>query len=153
MPELPEIRRYSNFINEVAKNTFGGKIVKGEKATKLDEVPFEADSYTISAESRGKELKLYLTDASMKASKKNPKKHVSHLLFRFGMTGCFKFTRNHDQEVPKHAHLRFITKDGEHMLSFVDYRRFGRWVINGEWGKDRGPDPISQYEVTLYLIQ
>ena len=37
-------------------------------------------------------------------------------------------------------------KDGENMLSFVDYRRFGRWVINGEWGKDRGPDPISQYD-------
>ena len=58
MPEGPEIRRYCNLINEVSKNTFGGKIVKGEKATKLDEVPFEADSYTISAESRGKELKV-----------------------------------------------------------------------------------------------
>ena len=33
------------------------------------------------------------------------------------------------------------------MLSFVDYRRFGKWEINGEWGKDRGPDPISNYEV------
>merc|ERR1711997_347271 len=27
-----------------------------------------------------------------------------------------------------------------------DYRRFGKWEINGEWGKDRGPDPISNYE-------
>ena len=81
--------------------------------------------------------------------KQKHKKSVSHLLFRFGMTGCFKFTKNNDEEVPKHAHLRFITKDGKHLLSFVDYRRFGKWVINGEWGKDRGPDPISNYEVIL----
>ena len=33
------------------------------------------------------------------------------------------------------------------MLSFVDFRRFGKWVINGDWGEDRGPDPISNYEV------
>ena len=32
------------------------------------------------------------------------------------------------------------------ILSFVDYRRFGRWEIEGEWGKDRGPDPIFDYE-------
>ena len=59
MPEGPEIRLSSIFINGIAsQHTFGGKVVKGEKATKLDEVPFESDSYTISAESRGKELKV-----------------------------------------------------------------------------------------------
>ena len=59
MPEGPEIRLASIFINQVASNhKFGGKVVKGEKATKLAEVPFEADEYTISAESRGKELKV-----------------------------------------------------------------------------------------------
>ena len=59
MPEGPELRLSSIFINEVSsKYTFGGKVVKGEKATKLDDVPFEADTYTINAESRGKELKV-----------------------------------------------------------------------------------------------
>ena len=38
------------------------------------------------------------------------------------------------KEIPKHAHLRFFTKDGENVLSFVDYRRFGSWTVNGEWG-------------------
>ena len=59
MPEGPEIRLASNFINLVASNnTFSGKVIKGEKATKLVEVPFEAKEYTINAEPRGKELKV-----------------------------------------------------------------------------------------------
>ena len=59
MPEGPEIRLASNFINQVAsKYTFGGKVVKGEKATKLAEVPFDAKEYKIHAEARGKELKV-----------------------------------------------------------------------------------------------
>ena len=59
MPEGPELRIASDFINQIAsKYTFSGPIVKGEKATKLNDVPFEADTYTINAESRGKELKV-----------------------------------------------------------------------------------------------
>jgi len=146
MPEGPEIRIASMFINQVAStHTFGGKVLKGEKATKLVDVPFDAKEYSINAESRGKELKVHLTDLSTKR-KKTTKNAVQHLLFRFGMSGCFKLTDNAENCIPKHAHLRFITKDGKKMLSFVDYRRFGKWEINGEWGKDRGPDPISNYE-------
>jgi len=147
MPEGPEVRLASNFINKVAScNVFGGKIVKGEKVTKLDDVPFNVDKYKVEAESRGKELKVHLIDVTSSKKSKKVKQEVSHLLFRFGMSGCFKFTKNIDEEIPKHAHLRFITKDKKHMLSFVDFRRFGKWVINGDWGKDRGPDPISNYE-------
>jgi len=147
MPEGPEIRLASNFINKVAScNVFGGKIIKGEKATKLDDVPFSSEEYTVKAESRGKELKVHLIDVVSSKKKKKIKHDVSHLLFRFGMSGCFKFTKNEEELIPKHAHLRFITKDEKFMLSFVDYRRFGRWSINGDWGKDRGPDPISNYE-------
>ena len=59
MPEGPEIRIASMFINQVAStHTFGGKVLKGEKATKLADVPFEATEYTLNAESRGKELKV-----------------------------------------------------------------------------------------------
>lgn len=32
------------------------------------------------------------------------------------------------------------------VLSFVDFRRFGRWQINADWGLDRGPCPITDYE-------
>ena len=88
-------------------------------------------------------------DDTQKKSKKKksqdlPKQSVKHLLFRFGMSGCFKLTSVN--EIPKHAHLRFFSKDGENVLSFVDYRRFGRWTINGDWGSDRGPDTIVEYK-------
>ena len=150
MPEGPELRLASIFINKVAsKNFFTGKVVKSDLATKLVEVPFEAKTYVLQAESRGKELKVYLnpTHEDEKKSKKNmkalPEQSVKHILFRFGMSGCFKLTSI--EEIPKHAHLRFFTKDGKNVLSFVDYRRFGRWEINGNWGADRGPDTVTEY--------
>ena len=94
-------------------------------------------------------FKVYLTDISSSKRNKKTRQEVSHLLFRFGMSGCFKLTSNDEEHIPKHAHLRFITKDSKMMLSFVDYRRFGKWVVNGEWGEDRGPDPMSNYEVRI----
>ena len=146
MPEGPELRLAANFVNKIASsNVFGGSIVKGEKATKLADVPFSSPEYTVEAESRGKELKLYIKDLARRNNVKKVKHEVTHLLFRFGMSGSFKFTKNQEDSIPKHAHLRFITKDEKYMLSFVDYRRFGKWVVNGDWGKDRGPDPISNY--------
>ena len=113
MPEGPEIKFAANFINKIAdSNIFGGKIFKGEKATKLDEVPFSSDEYTVRAESRGKELKVYLSDVPWSNEGKKKIKHeVTHLLFHFGMSGSFEFTRNKEEFIPKHAHLRFITKD------------------------------------------
>merc|ERR1712156_813403 len=141
-----------NFINKVASQTlFTGKVVKSDLATKLVEVPFEAEIYSLQAESRGKELKVYLdpqNDENQKKTKKKksenlPEQSVKHLLFRFGMSGCFKLTSVN--EIPKHAHLRFFTKNGKEVLSFVDYRRFGTWIINGDWGADRGPDTVVEY--------
>jgi len=153
MPEGPELRIAANFINQVAsKHLFTGKVIKSDLATKLCEVPFEAETYSLQAESRGKELKVHLdpqNDDTQKKSKKKksqdlPEQSVKHVLFRFGMSGCFKLTSV--KEIPKHAHLRFFSKDGENVLSFVDYRRFGRWTINGDWGSDRGPDSIVEYK-------
>jgi len=140
MPEGPELHMAARFINQVAKHhKFGGKIVKSEVSTKNPDVEFDAKSYRISAETRGKELKVFLED-------KKDSKSKTHILFRFGMSGCFKLTQVDD--LPKHAHLRFFTVDEkpQQVLSFVDYRRFGRWELEGNWGKNRGPDPIFDYE-------
>eukprot|EP00092_Neocalanus_flemingeri_P019440 GFUD01021058.1.p1 GENE.GFUD01021058.1~~GFUD01021058.1.p1 ORF type:complete len:484 (-),score=149.92 GFUD01021058.1:72-1523(-) len=140
MPEGPELHMAARFINQVAKyHNFGGGIVKSEVSTKNPDVEFDAKTYLISAETRGKELKVFLEDKKDSSKK-------THILFRFGMSGCFKLTEIED--LPKHAHLRFFTLDQEpqQVLSFVDYRRFGRWEIEGKWGKDRGPDPIFDYQ-------
>ena len=66
------------------------------------------------------------------------------VLFVSGMSGSFQFHTAEEEGIPKHAHLRFVTKDKKFMLSFVDYRRFGRWHVNEDWGADRGPDIIDE---------
>jgi len=139
MPEGPEIHLAAKFINKIAsKHKFGDTIVKSEVSTKNPDVLFSAKHYKISAEARGKELKVHLEDVKNSESK-------THILFRFGMSGCFKLTSVED--LPKHAHLQFYTlEDKSKVLSFVDYRRFGRWEIEGDWGKKRGPDPIFDYD-------
>ena len=130
----------ARFINKVASHhKFGGKIVKSAVSTKNPNVDFSASLYNIQAESRGKEMKMFLSDSSDPESK-------THILFRFGMSGSFKLTTVED--LPKHAHLRFFTVDEkpQQVLSFVDYRRFGRWEIDADWGENRGPDPMFDYE-------
>jgi len=140
MPEGPEIHIAARFINNTAKHhRFGGSIDKSEVSTKNPTVEWSAKEYNIRAEARGKELKIHVVDAKDKTSK-------THLLLRFGMSGCFKLSDADD--MPKHAHLRFYTINSKkkQALCFVDYRRFGRWELEGEWGKDRGPDPIYDYD-------
>ena len=140
MPEGPELHIAARFINSVAKHyRFGGPIVKSEVSTKNPAVTWKAAEYTIEAQTRGKELKVFLRDAKKPASS-------THLLFRFGMSGCFKLAEAGD--LPKHAHLRFTTISSKPAMTlcFVDYRRFGRWELEGDWGKDRGPDPVYEYK-------
>ncbi|XP_062998543.1 endonuclease 8-like 1 isoform X2 [Elgaria multicarinata webbii] len=67
------------------------------------------------------------------------------LVFRFGMSGCFKLFPA--AEVPKHAHLRFYTRERPpRALCYVDVRRFGRWEVGGGWQADRGPCVMLEYE-------
>ena len=60
-------------------------------------------TYSLQAESRGKELKVHLDPqnddeeepkkkSKKKAAQSLPRQSVKHLLFRFGMSGCFKLT-------------------------------------------------------------
>ncbi|XP_068128659.1 endonuclease 8-like 1 [Hyperolius riggenbachi] len=138
MPEGPELHLSSLFVNKVcAGRLFAGKVEKSE-VNKNPEVPFSCPKYTISAVSRGKEIKLILTPVSAKDK-------AAHIVVRFGMSGSMKFTA--EDEIPKHAHLRFYTKDvPRHVLSFVDPRRFGSWDYNGSWQPERGPCVMTEYE-------
>lgn len=137
MPEGPEIHLASRFVNQcAAKYKFGGPIVKSAVSTKNPDISWTAKEYRVRAEARGKELKLCLTDAAAP-------KRVTSILIRFGMSGCFQMRPAN--QLDKHAHLQFTTLDRQHILAFVDYRRFGRWEEGGDWGRDRGPDPVDEY--------
>ncbi|OCT89481.1 hypothetical protein XELAEV_18018102mg [Xenopus laevis] len=138
MPEGPELHRASLFVNKVCKGlSFAGAVEKSAVSKNTD-VPFSCPEYTISSVSRGKEVKLILTPLSDESEE-------THIVFRFGMSGSFKFTPQ--DQIPKHAHLRFYTKDSpQRVLCFVDPRRFGTWEVHGSWQPERGPCVIQEYE-------
>lgn len=142
MPEGPELCINSRFVNHVCRDRiFDGKVVKSS-VSKCSNVDFSSEAYTISSEARGKEVALTLQCML------DPQKKL-RLLFRFGMSGKFRF--GPVNELPKHAHLQFFSNsagEGESdVLSFVDVRRFGSWHITPMgWGENRGPDPMFEYE-------
>lgn len=139
MPEGPEVYLNGQLVNRVCKGRFfGGKVVKSA-VSKSREITFTSPKYTISCETRGKELALMLQCDADKDNK-------LRIVFRFGLSGFFKFAPA-DEEI-KHAHLSFFTQDdGPKMaLHFVDARRFGAWEPSDTWGTDRGPDPMFDYE-------
>ncbi|KAM7151332.1 endonuclease 8-like 1 isoform 2-T3 [Macrochelys suwanniensis] len=157
MPEGPELHLASCYINTVCAGLiFSGKVEKSE-VSKNPEVLFESDAYVISATSRGKEIKLTLMPLKEEKNtlpgrgkgragqSQNGPQQPMDLVFRFGMSGSFKLTSR--AELPKHAHLRFYTKESPcRALCFVDFRRFGRWEVNGMWQPDRGPCVMLEYE-------
>lgn len=143
MPEGPELRMNSLFINNVCERVvFCGRPIRSS-VSKNPEIDWESAHYTISSESRGKELALYLHCQKVKEKKKR-------ILFRFGMSGKFAFTGS--SNIPKHAHLQFHSVpsklEGEEprVLSFVDPRRFGSWHITEGWGDNRGPDIMDEFD-------
>uniref|UniRef100_A0A8C7GFL0 Nei-like DNA glycosylase 1 n=1 Tax=Oncorhynchus kisutch TaxID=8019 RepID=A0A8C7GFL0_ONCKI len=136
MPEGPELHLASLFVNRMCGGVvFTGPVQKSE-VSKNPEVSFSCPAYTIIATSRGKEVRLTLT----------PQKSDStmDIVFRFGMSGFFRFTT--EAELPKHSHLRFYTNEKPcRVLSFVDTRRFGSWQPNGTWQLNRGPCIMFEY--------
>ncbi|XP_060770879.1 endonuclease 8-like 1 isoform X2 [Neoarius graeffei] len=148
MPEGPELHLASVFVNTVCAGVvFTGAVEKSE-VSKGPEVPFASDAYRISAMARGKEVRLTLTPVKTDTRRegKSGLDHApAHVVFRFGMSGYFRFTAA--SELPKHSHLRFYTSEApQRVLSFVDARRFGSWEPNGNWQKDRGPCVMFEYK-------
>ena len=130
MPEGPELYKNSLMVNEVCKGRiFSGKIVKSAVSTKNPDVEFTVCGYCIHAESRGKEMALILTSVDSDCKGKGREQEIDckparlRILFRFGMSG--KFTFGSIENMHKHAHLNFYTKEKPlKVLSFVDVRRF-----------------------------
>ena len=104
MPEGPELHIAGQFVNQLAKcYKFSGKVVKSEVSLKNPSVDWDVPQYSIRAESRGKEVKLWLQECIDSDIKNKAMKQIS-ILFRFGMSGSFKVSPIDD--LPKHAHLR-----------------------------------------------
>uniref|UniRef100_A0A8C8HPE4 Formamidopyrimidine-DNA glycosylase catalytic domain-containing protein n=1 Tax=Oncorhynchus tshawytscha TaxID=74940 RepID=A0A8C8HPE4_ONCTS len=140
MPEGPELHLASLFVNRMCGAVvFTGPVQKSE-VSKNPEVSFSCPAYTIIATSRGKEVRLTLTPQKSQVNQVQ----TMDIVFRFGMSGFFRFTT--EAELPKHSHLRFYTNEKPcRVLSFVDTRRFGSWQPNGTWQLNRGPCVMFEY--------
>ncbi len=134
MPELAELRRTADFINNFA-NGLNFKSVKKNPIHKCPEVNLPFNKFKIKAQSRGKELALVLKDSE--------RSNVVNLFMTMGMSGRFACSNTGDEK--KHSHLIFES-DCKTSLSFVDVRRFGKWKVSDTWSINRGPDPTIDYE-------
>jgi len=140
MPEWAELRITSDFVN---KTSVGKGFIKAEKSD-VSKVKTDLSfmnmnrPFTITAESRGKELRLSISD----------QKESKYLLMFMGMSGGFALIspkyKDYDK-VMKHSHLRFYREDGM-ILCFHDVRRFGKWKWADEWSNNRGFDPVRETE-------
>lgn len=134
MPELAELKFTADYVNENSKGITYVSIKKNPEHKCEDiEVPFE--EFTVSAESKGKELTVFIKDRHSTES--------FPIRMTMGMSGYFKLTNTGNE--PKHSHLKFYRKDGT-TLSFVDVRRFGKWKQGVSWNSSRGEDPTTSYD-------
>ena len=137
MPELAEIKIMSDFINQTCKNqdftsiSFSPSAVKRGLSIVQDS---DLQIFSITAESRGKELILSIIQGSQVFLK---------IRCSMGMSGYWDFC-NQD-ELPKHTHMKFNSISGK-SLCLVDTRRFARWKEVNEWSSNRGPCPVKQFD-------
>ena len=136
MPELAEIKIMADYINQVCKNEDFTTISVSESASarRLSVVqPSDLQIFKISAQARGKELMLTLTQGDLEFLK---------ISCSMGMSGHWQLC---DINNPlKHTHLKFNTISGK-SLCLVDVRRFAKWKIVDTWSPNRGPCPLTQF--------
>ncbi|XP_066184829.1 endonuclease 8-like 1 [Sylvia atricapilla] len=140
MPECPELHLAGRFINGACGALVFAGGVERSAVGRGPEVPFRSEAYSISAIARGKELRLTLSALDPAAGPP-----AQDLVFRFGMSGSFRLCPA--AELPRHAHLRFLTRESPpRALCFVDPRRFGSWRLGAAWQPERGPCVVSEYQ-------
>jgi len=145
MPELAEIKIMADYINEVSRDKHYTSIALSESAwgRGLGIVrPSDLQIFSISAESRGKELMLSLIQGEETFIK---------IGFSMGMSGYWLLVP--DKEAPpKHTHLKF-NAIGRDSLCLVDVRRFAKWKLVDTWSQNRGPCPVKEFEEFKQNIQ
>jgi endonuclease VIII-like 1 len=138
MPEGPELRIMADFINKVSQDRVYQKITRSEVAKP---VHLGLKNFTLTAESRGKELRLSCQEKDSDTP--------LVLLCRMGMSGSWFFCKKGEE--PKHTHLFFHS--GNYVLGYNDVRRFGNYQWSDMWGTKRGPDPMREFEEFVENIE
>jgi endonuclease VIII-like 1 len=136
MPEGPEVKIMSDFINDSCKDlhftsfSFPERVWDKNMGIIQDS---DLQIFNIEAESRGKELMLSIIQGGEVFMK------ISCAL---GMTGNWAVYDRDNKINHQHAQMCFHSVNHK-ILSLIDVRRFAKWQITEDWSKKRGPDPMT----------
>jgi formamidopyrimidine-DNA glycosylase len=133
MPEGPEIRLMSDFINEKSHNKKIVNVIKHKTKVNTDLSILENKTVSLKTEYHGKELRLILSDID------------KHLYFNMGMSGFWSFSKDQNIDDYKWVKLQFVYEDGSSLL-MQDMRCFAKWKWDSNWSTNRSPDPIQDFD-------
>jgi endonuclease VIII-like 1 len=133
MPESPELRIMSDFINEKSINRTYTKmfhVEKGNDAIESDKIK----NFKISSKSIGKELILNFH---------NKETDMKFSVF-MGMSGNWKFVKTEEWNNTKFTRMRLDSEDGLSLLLYGGYMG-PKYKLNGFSGVKRGPDSVRDF--------
>lgn len=134
MPELPEVRIMSNYINENVKDKTFTKMYHVQKGN----IPVDANikpNFKLKSIANGKELLLNINHDDT---------CISISVF-MGMSGNWLYTTTKDWTERKFTRLRLDTTDGYSLLLWGLYMG-PKYRIGGFTGVKRGPDPTKNFK-------
>ena len=130
MTELAEIKITSQYINNACENIKFNEIFDYNKNISL----FKENDFYVQSFSTGKELRVDLIKDF---------KIIKSIFFSLGMTGTFSFC---EKDKYKHNRLSFLS-NGDKNLNLIDIRKFAKWRFDEDWSKNRGPCPVSEFDL------
>ena len=140
MPELAEVRLMTEFFNSTSKGLRFKSIYKSNESkvkTNLDLFQISNGGFIVIAYSRGKETIIVLEDFDTEEQ--------MVLNVTYGMSGNWQYVSN-SSKIPKHSHLIFEALNGSY-ICLVDVRRFAKWKWAVSWSDNRGPDPVTEFDL------
>jgi endonuclease VIII-like 1 len=152
MPEAPEIKMYTDFLNYISEKSSCVGIQKMPQSKNKD-ISFSVldpelgiPSLKLRFESKGKEIGANFLHENGSLYKR--------YLFQMGMSGywllCDEPSFHKNIKIKNNTVLRFLIyselTDIHGFLCLVDTRRFAKWseVTPDKWGNNRGPDPFYE---------
>lgn len=133
MPELPEIKIMSDFINQNSENRTFSKIYHVEKGN----IPIDSkiiENFEIKSNSFGKELQLNFSNNS----------HSVDVSVFMGMSGNWKFIPSNEWDQTKFVRMRIDSIDGHSLVLHGGYMG-PKYKIGKFGGVERGPDPTKEF--------
>lgn len=135
MPEGPEVKIMSDYINQNSKDRKFTKLYHVEKGNNSIDSNL-ITNFNVESNSNGKELllRVYHDDADLRFS-----------VF-MGMSGNWKFVPTNEWNNTNFVRMRLDTTDGYSLLLYGGYMG-PKYKLGGFTGVKRGPDPTKDFEL------